>query len=277
MAMSTLAKRVITAGILIPAVVAAILFLETEYLAIFLGFIALMAGLEWTGLAGITATSAKIIFLLILALCLAATYELIAYPWFTDWIFLLAALWWIAITIVLFRYKQIDRVEPGVGTGRLLICFVALIPMWAALLFMHSSGDDGPLLMLFLLVLIWVADSGAYFAGHRWGKTKLAPVVSPGKSWEGVYGAIFGAVICGVLLAWYQQDVAGSVWLIVVSVVTVLMSVVGDLFESTLKRKMDMKDSGNLLPGHGGVLDRIDSLTAAAPIFLLGLQLTTGL
>lgn len=277
MAMSTLAKRVITAGILIPAVVAAILFLETEQLAMFLGFIALMAGLEWTGLAGITATPAKIIFLLVLAICLAGTYELISYPWFTDWIFILAAIWWITITIVLFRYRQIDRVAPGVGVGRILICFIVLIPMWAALLLMHRSGDDGPLIMLFMLALIWVADSGAYFAGHRWGKTKLAPVVSPGKSWEGVYGALVGALICGVVLAWYQQDMPGSIWLIPVCIITVLMSVVGDLFESTLKRKMDMKDSGNLLPGHGGVLDRIDSLTAAAPIFLLGLQLTTGL
>jgi len=277
MAMSTLAKRVITAGTLIPAVVAAILFLDTEYLAILLALIALMAGLEWTGLAGVNSAPAKILFLLLLAICLAGTYELLSYPWFTDWVFLLAAIWWFGVTIVLFRYKHIDRSAPGVGVGRLLICFIALIPMWAALLLMHRSGDNGPLIMLFSLVLIWIADSGAYFAGHRWGKTKLAPVISPGKSWEGVYGALVGAFICGVLLAWYQQDMPGSIWLIPVCVVTVLMSVVGDLFESTLKRKMDMKDSGSILPGHGGVLDRIDSLTAAAPIFAFGLQLTTGL
>jgi phosphatidate cytidylyltransferase len=146
-----------------------------------------------------------------------------------------------------------------------------------AILALHQNGEEGPLLLLFLLVLIWVADSGAYFAGHRWGKRKLAPVISPGKSWEGVYGALVGASLCGAVLAWYQQDEAGALWLIPVSVVTVAISVVGDLFESILKRRMDMKDSGNLLPGHGGMLDRIDSLTAAAPVFALGLQLTIGL
>ena len=132
------------------------------------------------------------------------------------------------------------------------------------------------MLLLFLLVLIWIADSGAYFAGSRWGKRKLAPAISPGKSWEGVYGALLGALLCGVLLAWYYQDSAGAVWLIPVCILTVIMSVVGDLFESVLKRKMGMKDSGTLLPGHGGVLDRIDSLTAAAPVFMLGLQLSIG-
>ncbi len=276
MATSTLAKRILTASILIPLVAAAILFLPTEYLAICLAIIALLGGYEWSSLGGVTTISAKIGFVLVLAACMAGTYWLISYPWVTFWIFVLAAIWWFAVTIVLFSYKQIERVGPGVGIGRLLICFIVLIPLWAALLVMHRSGEDGPLIMLFLLVMIWIADSGAYFAGHRWGKTKLAPIISPGKTREGVYGALFGALICGISLAWYEQDMAGAIWLIPVCIVTVIMSVVGDLFESALKRRMDVKDSGNLLPGHGGVLDRIDSLTAAAPVFLLGLQLTTG-
>jgi phosphatidate cytidylyltransferase len=277
MEMSSLAKRVMTAGVLIPVVVAAILFLETKYLAFGLAAIALLAGLEWTALSGINKVPAKIAFVLTLALCLAGTYKLITYPWFTDWVFVFAAIWWFAVSFVLFTYKQIDKADPGVGIIPALICFIVLIPLWAALLVLHQNGDDGPLLLLFLLVLIWVADSGAYFAGHRWGKRKLAPVISPGKSWEGVYGALFGALLCGAILAWYYQGAAGAVWLIPVSVLTVAVSVVGDLFESILKRRMDMKDSGNLLPGHGGMLDRIDSLTAAAPVFAFGLQLTLGL
>ncbi len=277
MAASTLAKRVMTAGVLIPAAVTAILFLETEYLAVCLAIIALLAGLEWTSLAGITTVLAKIGFVLVLAICLFWTYEWISYAWFTDWILILAVLWWFAVAIVLFSYKQIEKAVPGVGVVRSLMCFIVLIPLWATLLVMHRNSEDGPLIMLFLLVMIWIADSGAYFAGRRWGKTKLAPVISPKKTWEGVYGALFGALICGALLAWYQSDVAGALWLIPVCVVTVFMSVVGDLLESILKRMVDMKDSGNLLPGHGGVLDRIDSLTAAAPVFLLGIQLTTGL
>jgi phosphatidate cytidylyltransferase len=153
------------------------------------------------------------------------------------------------------------------------MCFVVLVPLWTAILVLHDSGDEGPYILLFLLVLIWIADSGAYFTGMRWGKRKLAPIISPGKSWEGVLGGLFGALLCGVFLALYYQDKSGALWLIPISLITVAMSVVGDLFESTLKRRMDVKDSGSLLPGHGGVLDRIDSLIAAAPVFVLGLQL----
>lgn len=153
---------------------------------------------------------------------------------------------------------------------------IVLTPLWTALVALHGNGEDGPSSVLFLMILIWVADSGAYFAGRQWGRNKLAPVISPGKTWEGVYGAVFGALICGLLLAWYRSDIEGFHWLVPVCVITVLMSVVGDLFESVMKRKMDMKDSGTLLPGHGGVLDRIDSLTAAAPVFVLGLQLAIG-
>lgn len=277
MELSTLAKRVITAGILIPIVVAAILFLKTEHLAIGIAAIALLAGLEWTALAGIKSATAKVVFLTVLAACLYGSYGLISSSWFTDWVLVFAASWWFVITLVLFSYKQINRASPGVGVLSALICYLVLIPLWIALLVMHKSGDDGPLIVLFLLVLIWIADSGAYFSGLRWGKRKLAPVISPKKTWEGVYGALFGALICGLLLAWYQQGEIAALWLIPVCIVTVAISIVGDLFESVLKRRMDMKDSGNLLPGHGGVLDRIDSLIAAAPVFALGLQLTTGL
>lgn len=277
MEMSTLAKRVITAGILIPVVVASILFLATEQLAIVIAAIALLAGLEWTTLAGIHTAIAKAVFLAVLAACLYASYELVSQAWFTDWVLLFAAVWWFIVTIVLFSYKQINRAAPGVGIVTGLICYLVLIPLWIALLLMHKSGDDGPFIVLFLLVLIWIADSGAYFSGMRWGRVKLAPVVSPKKSWEGVYGALFGALICGVFLAWYYQGEAGALWLIPVCIVTVAISIVGDLFESLLKRRVDMKDSGTILPGHGGVLDRIDSLIAAAPVFTLGLQLTIGL
>ncbi len=278
MELSTLAKRVITAGILIPIVVLAILFLKTEQLAIGIAAIALLAGLEWAALAGINNYTGKIVFLTALAAALYWSYGLISYAWFTDWVLVFAAIWWLIITLVLFSYKQINKAASGVGVLTALICYLVLIPLWVALLLVHGGGDDGPFIVLFLLVLIWIADSAAYFSGMRWGKRKLAPVISPKKTWEGVYGALFGALVCGALLAWYQQSETDAfLWLLPVCIITVAMSIVGDLFESVLKRRMDMKDSGNLLPGHGGVLDRIDSLIAAAPVFALGLQLTTGL
>jgi phosphatidate cytidylyltransferase len=146
---------------------------------------------------------------------------------------------------------------------------VILVALWVAL--MGLRGDFGPGYVLFLLLLIWVADIGAYFAGRHWGQRKLAPVISPGKTWEGVWGAtaaalafaLLGAAVLGIGTRWP--------WFVAICMVTVGFSIIGDLFESMIKRQRGVKDSGSLLPGHGGVLDRIDSLTAAAPVFLLGL------
>lgn len=123
------------------------------------------------------------------------------------------------------------------------------------------------------MILIWTADSFAYFAGRRWGRVKLAPQISPGKTREGVYGALIGSALCGALLHWLRPETGSLSVLVLLSVTIALFSVVGDLFESLLKRQAGLKDSGTLLPGHGGVLDRIDSLTAAAPVFLFGLLL----
>ncbi len=276
MSASTLVKRVMTAGILIPGVIAAVLFLPTTYLALCFGLITLLGGWEWTNLSGISSLSSKLFFILILSLSLWGVHELLAQAWLVEWFLYISVLWWFGVTFALTRYRQIEPATPGPDLLRAAMGFVVLIPLWVFLVLLHSSGEDGPQTVLFLMILIWVADSGAYFAGRRWGKTKLAPVISPGKTWEGVYGAVAGALICGAVLAWIQSDVEGALLLVPVCVLTVLMSVVGDLFESLLKRRVAMKDSGNLLPGHGGVLDRIDSLTAAAPVFVLGLQFATG-
>jgi phosphatidate cytidylyltransferase len=146
---------------------------------------------------------------------------------------------------------------------------IVLAAPWVA--FMALRDEFGPAYVLFLFLLVWIADIGAYFAGRRWGRRKLAVTISPGKTWEGALGAgmaalmfaLAGAAVLGVGARWP--------WFVAICMVTVGFSIVGDLFESMLKRQCGMKDSGTLLPGHGGVLDRVDSLTAAAPIFLLGL------
>ena len=125
---------------------------------------------------------------------------------------------------------------------------------------------------MFLLALVWVADITAYFVGKRFGKNKLAPLLSPGKSREGVIGALLASLVMAIIgLRIFTFDKQASMYFIGLCVLTALISVVGDLYESLLKRKAGAKDSGTILPGHGGVLDRIDSLTAAAPIYLLGL------
>lgn len=158
----------------------------------------------------------------------------------------------------------------GPITGN-IVGWMIIVPAWAALVYVHASGDDGPLRVLFILVVVWVADISAYFAGRRFGVHKLAAVTSPGKSIE---GAASGMAAVGLL------GIAGGLWLGLPPVLVVMfvlmcvaagaLSVLGDLTESLAKRRAGVKDSGNLLPGHGGILDRIDSLTAAAPAFAVG-------
>jgi phosphatidate cytidylyltransferase len=155
----------------------------------------------------------------------------------------------------------------------LSVGLLMLIGVWLALVKLHAMEEMGPKLMMFFLLLIWVADSGAYFSGKAFGKHKLAPHISPGKSIEGVIGALFGGVLCAVILGSLGWLNVSTPMLILLCMSTVLVSVGGDLWESVLKRERGVKDSGNILPGHGGVLDRIDSQIAAGPFFLVGLTL----
>ena len=152
-----------------------------------------------------------------------------------------------------------------------MLAGVLVIP--AAVLAMNAIHvrDNGPEWLLYGLMLVWVADIGAYFSGRRFGRHKLAPAISPGKTVEGLYGAVAAVSVYTLLAAFYfGLDTRGTIYLLVMAVVLTLVSVAGDLFESVLKRERGVKDSGVLLPGHGGALDRIDSVLAAMPVFMLG-------
>ncbi len=148
---------------------------------------------------------------------------------------------------------------------------VILIPAWLSLILIHLN-KSGVSLMLFLFFLIWLADSAAYFSGRRFGSKKLASNVSPGKTWEGVYGALIVSLLFGASYAFYadMKNIV-AVYFILLVLITASFSILGDLVESMFKRMAGIKDSSNILPGHGGVLDRIDSLTSAAPVFFAGL------
>ncbi len=275
--MNSLTQRILTAIVLIPVVVGGVFLLPTAYLAPLLALIILLGGWEWARLAAIRSPGGKLLFLGLLAAMLWLSSGLLSRPDLTLVLLLVAGGWWLLVTVDLIRRRQVEAAGPGWSPLRAAAGFIVLVPAWLAMMVLHGSGDQGPVLVIFLLVLIWVADSGAYFAGCRWGRIKLAPVISPGKTWEGVYGAVAGALFCGGVLAWTGLVPGGMAVLLLICVLTTLVSVVGDLFESLLKRQAGVKDSGQLLPGHGGVLDRIDSLTAAAPVFLLGLLLTGGI
>ncbi len=181
----------------------------------------------------------------------------------------LAFLWWVLAALLVISYPQGKKYwqHPFVrGVMGILI----LVPCWGAINFIRNQ-HEGLYILFYLFLLIWGADTAAYFAGKQWGKTKMLPEVSPGKSWQGFIAALVYGVIFAVLFAWYaEMSLRVLPWAILLSLITVCFSVTGDLTESMIKRLVGVKDSGRMLPGHGGLLDRIDSLTAAAPTFALG-------
>ena len=269
-----LLQRVLTALVLIPLVFAGVLYLPPPAFAAVLGGVVLLGGHEWARLAGFEGPRAGWLVMAGLAAAMLPGYLLLDGA---GWIWVAGAAtgWWAWVTASLLAGRAAS-VVPGSPAGRVLLAPVILLPTWAALVALRATGEDGPWLVLFLLTLIWVADSAAYFVGRRWGRVKLAPAISPGKSREGVYGALAGALLWSVLLILLRPETGPPLGVALLAAAVCLVSVVGDLFESLMKRRAGLKDSGTLLPGHGGVLDRIDSLTAAAPLFLFGLWLLEG-
>ncbi|MCP3666143.1 MAG: phosphatidate cytidylyltransferase [Gammaproteobacteria bacterium] len=270
-----LLQRVITALILAPLVLACIFYLPSDLLAIPFAIVILLAGWEWVPMAGLKGLLSRMLYLLSLIVGMAILWWIIQKPQWLILFFGVITGWWVAVSIGIVKYRPEIGRRWGVRI-KLFFGWVVLVPLWGALIALHSRPEMGPQMVIFLMFLIWIADSGAYFAGRRWGHNKLAPLISPGKSWEGVYGALAGAALCGVFLYWWLPETGSLAWITVFCLAVCLFSVVGDLFESLLKRQAGIKDSSHILPGHGGMLDRIDSLTAAAPVFLFGLLLLKG-
>lgn len=271
---SALRARVLTSLVLIPPAVAGVLFLATPWFAAVLGFVFGLAALEWARLGGLPAGVAPWALVAYQLALLWLADALSAYPGIVLVALGVGVGWWAGVGVALvLRRAPIapnPRLRPLLLVGAPLLAALA----WLALVRLHAVPELGPRLVLLLLVLIWVADSAAYFTGRALGRHKLAPVVSPGKTLEGLTGALVGAGTLGLILV--GLDLLGGLGppaAIVLCLGVALLSVAGDLFESYAKRAAGLKDSGALLPGHGGVLDRIDSLIAAAPVFLLGLLL----
>ncbi len=257
-----LRSRIITALILAPAVIAAIYLLGTPWLAGLLWMVAAAGAWEWAALAGLSSIPLRTAYVGVLTVLAVLLY---VYPDIQlIWLQSLAAFWVVALIIVL-TYPDSGRWVVNawtIGLAGALVLPGAVL----GLMTIHSL-PNGANWLLFSLVICWAADIGAYFAGRAFGRRKLAPAVSPGKSWEGAVGGLLLALIvcAGLLIAADQFRV---VWLLVL-VILVGVSILGDLFESLLKRATGIKDSGHLLPGHGGVLDRVDSILSVAPCFAL--------
>lgn len=272
---SALRQRAMTAALLIPLSVAIVAWLPTPLFALSFAIFVLLGGWEWANLAGIAAPRGRVGYQVLLAGGMLVLWLIPGEGWHV-WPLVTIALWWWWQALTIPRIRHVAAVT-GVAWQHLGAGILALLGSWLALVHLHGLEPYGPMLVLFLLVLIWIADSAAFFSGRRWGKAKLAPALSPGKTWAGAYGALVGAMLWGLVLAWglgLTWDL--TLFALMICGLTVAMSIVGDLYESLLKRGRGLKDSGRLLPGHGGMLDRIDSLTSAAPVFALGVVLLLG-
>ena len=265
-------QRVLTALVLLPPALAAILLLSPQHLAPVFAVIGLIGATEWATLAGTPRRGQQASYalamalpMLPIALCrLSASAQLALLG--------AAMLWWLLALRWILIYPRGFSIQSPSTAARVSLGFLVLPAAIAGLIAVRSSSlQIGGLLTLFLLV--WSADIGAYFAGRAFGRHKLAPAVSPGKTWEGFAGGMLSStIVAAVLWNWLHPALSLIAWLVLCTLVAAI-SVVGDLTESLLKRQAGVKDSGKLLPGHGGVLDRIDSLLAAAPAMALGLNL----
>ncbi len=266
-----LKTRLASAAILVPLVVGGVLYLPTAGIALMLALVMGVGLWEWGGMIPLGSGAARIAYPVgvaaLMALVWAAPLDRVIEP-----LLLLAFIWWLAVLYWLTRPGFGVQPTRGVRLLKGIAGVLVMLPSWASFVALHAREEHGPVISLALLVLVWLADSGAYFAGHRWGRTRLAPVISPGKTWEGALGGILTSVICALLAGyWYSRSLGWTLALALVALLAVMFSIVGDLLESLMKRQAGIKDSSHIIPGHGGILDRIDSLTAAAPLFLLGM------
>ena len=275
--MNALIPRLITALLLAPLVVWGVLTLPLVGFALLAAIVVLLAAWEWARLAGYNTHLPRFGYTLLIALLLYLLYPALITPpaLLLPLLMGVAIGWWLLALLAVVRYPAATAGWQRWPLARGIAGAVVLLTTWGSLLLLQQQ-PQGPHYLVLLLLLIWGADSGAYFAGHRWGRRKLAPRVSPGKTWEGVFGALLTSTLIALAALQLLKPAGSGLLFILLCIITVAASILGDLTESMFKRLTQIKDSGGLLPGHGGVLDRIDSLTAAAPIFLLGLTLLWG-
>lgn len=256
-----LGTRIVTGVLLGIAIVATLLWLPTNAVAGIFGVLWLIGAWEWAGFARLEGV-ARLAYVAAVGGLLAAGWAVLGAV-VGPALYAITVLGWLAALVAVLTYPR------HYGSAAVAMAgLVVLLPSWWLLVTLHAT-PRGPALSLTLMSIVWAADVGAYGFGRWLGRRKLAPAVSPGKTWEGVSGGVFVAALVAAGAAQLLSLPIGA--LVALAVVTALVSVLGDLTESLFKRNVGVKDSGSLFPGHGGVLDRFDSFTAAMPLFVIGL------
>ncbi|PZN77519.1 MAG: phosphatidate cytidylyltransferase [Candidatus Methylumidiphilus alinenensis] len=277
-----LKNRILTALVLAPLAIAGILYLPDRWFALLWGVAIAVCAWEWSNLAGLTTIPTRAGFLTVCVGFMTSFQQWAGEMELWEWLAWPMVAFWFVLSILLREMPTKLLVIKYPIAVKLLVGFFVLVSAWILMVWTRINLG-GSAQVLYLFMLVWVADIAAYFVGKRWGLTKLAPEISPGKTAEGLYGALVVIVLFSLAVAavLYQTESGSFIsfswvklgYFILLSVVTVLFSVVGDLFESLVKRVGGVKDSGAILPGHGGFLDRLDSLIAAVSVFYAGSKL----
>ena len=256
-----LRQRVITALAALAVLLVVLFVLPPIAVKLVIAALILAAAWEWSGFLKLETRGSRLAYVGQIAALLAA-FVAFSDERAIELVLKVALAWWLLALLWVFMFPTPIPKFAGWTCGVLV-----LIPAYIAIISLYSLE---PTLLLFVLIIVWAADIGAYFTGKRFGKVKLAPNISPGKTWEGVLGGLFFVAVLVLLCAqWLEIDI---VVLLPFCLAVAVISIIGDLTVSMFKRDAGVKDSGRLFPGHGGVLDRIDSVTAAAPLFALGIS-----
>lgn len=265
-------KRFLTALVLAPLVILIILLPATPVFALLCAIAFLVALWEWAQLSGVKSPFGRIVWLVFSALLFVCLWLLHGVPW-TPLVLAAGVAWWLLVCVWLRHFAFAAAPTRENQALKLLAGVLVVFPAWMALISLHAR-PQGAWWALLGVVIVWVADIGAYFAGRTFGKRKLAPQISPGKTWAGAWGAVVAGLLATLIGAWLL-DVRGGklVLLTLLGALTVAVSIVGDLLESLMKRHAQVKDSGAIFPGHGGIMDRMDSVFAALPVFAAGVWL----
>ena len=254
--------RVVTAVVALGALLVVLFVLPPAIAQGVFAALILAGAWEWSGFLRPAKVAVRLVYVGLIAALLAAASLGLANEFAVGVVLKVALAWWLIALFWVFVFPTPIPKLAGWICGALV-----LIPAYIAIMSLYSLQ---PALLLFVLIIVWVADIGAYFAGKRFGKVKLAPKISPGKTWEGVFGGLLAVAVLALVRAhWLEIEIAV---LLPFCLAVAIISIIGDLTVSMFKRNAGVKDSGRLFPGHGGVLDRIDSVTAAAPLFALGIS-----